>query len=98
MGWTVSSVFYLQICYLIFYSKTVLFVDRSTKRIIVILAGHGGDHTLLSNFSAAEQHLRSAQENTRFSLKAKNHRRGTYETLTYGYSYGGGQKVLFNFL
>lgn len=78
---------------LIIIRRTVFFVDRTTSRIISILAGREDNPSTLSDFHATEQHFREARTASRFTPKQKCHRRGRYESLTYGYSFGGGQKV-----
>lgn len=78
---------------LIHFRNTTLLVDRSSQKILSILAGHDADPTHLCNFYEAENILRGARSRTRFTQKEICHRRGQYETLTYGYSYGGGQTV-----
>lgn len=87
------NLLYVVKSHLIIIRRTIFFVDKTTRRIISILAGRKDDSSSLSDFHAAEQHFREARAASRFTPKQKCHRRGRYASVTYGYSFGGGQKV-----
>jgi len=71
---------------------TVLFVDNCSGRIVTMLVGHGNSPDHLIKFKTAEQYLKEARTRAKFTARQMKHRRGRYGSVTYGYSFGGGQK------